>query len=216
MRSGKGIMARVRREMLLPTATVLGPSHPLVETIETLAEARRQLMVVVVILFASLAPASLGTPWAQTAALAAATMICVLATAVLTLRRRRRRQALDLILEGREGLPVAAVEEERRRLLDPRRRTVLGASFENLANDALSAEGWPTGSVVPRPTITAVADQLHDVGSLLRSGPSAARGVALAEYLLSDGTRSPLYGGELTALHHELRRIRFLLASKSH
>ena len=205
-------MALVRGEVLQPTATVLGPSHPLVETIETLAEARRQALTVVVILAASVAPASLGIPWAQTAALSAVAMICVLSAAVLTLRRRRRHQALELILEGREELPVAAVEEERRRLLDPRRRTMLAASFESLADDALSPEGWPIGSVFARSTTAAVADQLRDVGSLLRAGPSRARGVALASSLLTDGTRSPLHRGELGALRRELRRIRFLLA----
>ncbi len=204
----------VRGEVLQPTASVLGPSHPLVETIETLAEARRQAVTVVAILVASLAPASLGVPWAQTAALSAGAMICVLAAAVLTLRRRRRRQALELILEGREALPVAAVEEERRRLLDPRGRTMLAASFESLADDALSPESWPTGSVFPRSTVAAVADQLGDVGSLLRAEPSRARGVALARGLLTDGARSPLHRGELGALRHELRRIRFLLATR--
>jgi hypothetical protein len=208
-------MALVRGELLQPTANVLGPSHPLVETIETLAEARRQALTVVVILAASLAPASLGIPWAQTAALSAAAMICVLLTAVLTLRRQRRRQALELILEGRDELPVAAVEEERRRLLDPRSRAMLAASFEGLADDALSPDRWPTGCVFSRSTIAAVADQLRDVGSLLRAGPRRARGVALARRLLTDGAGSPLHRGELGALRHELRRIRFLLASEA-
>ena len=207
-------MGHVRGEVLQPTATVLGPTHPLVETIETLAEAKRQAITVLVILAASLAPASLGSPWAQTAALSAAAMGCVLAAALVTLRRRRRRQALELILEGREGLPVAAVEEERRRLLDPRGRDSLAASFESLAHDALSPHDWPIGSVFSRSTVAAVAEQLRDVGSLLRAGPSGARGVALARGLLTDGAGSPLHSGELGLLRHELRRIRFLLASR--
>jgi hypothetical protein len=206
-------MTLVPGEVLQPTSTVLGPSHPLAETIETLAEARRQAVTVVVIFAASLAPAAVGIPWAQTAALSAAAMFCVLSTAVLTLRRQRRRQALELILEGREELPVAAVEEERRRLLDPRGRTMLAVSLENLADDALAAESWPNGSVFERSTVVAVADQLHDVGSLLRADPGRARGVALARRLLSDGVGSPLHRGELGALRHELRRIRFLLVS---
>ena len=74
-------MTLVPGEVLQPTSTVLGPSHPLAETIETLAEARRQAVTVVVIFAASLAPAALGIPWAQTAALSAAAMFCVLSTA---------------------------------------------------------------------------------------------------------------------------------------
>jgi hypothetical protein len=201
------------REARPPAASVLGRSHPLVETIETLAEARRQALASGGILLASLAPASVGIPWAQTAVLTAAAMICVLAAADLNLRRRRRRHALELILEGREAMPVAAVEEERRRLLDARRQAMLAASFERLADHAGSQASWPDGSVFQRATIAAVAHELRNVGSLLRSGPSTARGVALARGLLTDGAVSPLHRGEVGALCQELRRISFLLQS---
>jgi hypothetical protein len=92
-------MTLVREEVLQPTATVLGPSHPLVETIETLAEARRQVLAVGVILLVTLP----------------------------------------------------------------------------------------------------------------RSEPTAARGVALARALLTNGALSPLHRGEIGSLRRELRRIRFLL-----
>lgn len=196
-----------------PAASVLGSSHPLVETIETLAEARRQAAGVGAILVASLASAWAGFSWAQTAVLCATAMTCVLAVAVLELRRRKRRHALDLILEGREELPVAAVEEERRRLLDARGRSVLASNFDSLGEDALAAARWPAASVLRRETVAGVADELRDIGSLLRSEPSSARGVALARSLLTDVTRSPLYRREPGALHGELRRIRFLLQS---
>ena len=192
---------------------MLGRSHPLVETIETLAEARRQALAFGGILLAALAPASVGIAWAQTAVLTAAAMICVLAAAGLNLRRRRRRHALELILEGREEMPVAAIEEERGRLLDARRQAMLAASFESLADHAGSQASWPDASVFQRATIAAVAHELRNVGSLLRSGPSIARGVALARSLLTDGAVSPLHRGEMGALSQELRRISFLLQS---
>jgi hypothetical protein len=203
------------REAPPPAETVLGPSHPLVETIETLAEARRQILAVGVILLTSLAPASVGIRWAQTATLSAGAMLCVMAGVVLESRRRLRRHALKLILEGRENIPVAAVEEQRRRLLDGRHRTMLATSFETLADDSVSPGSWPSASAFHRATVAAVADELREVGSLLRSRPSRARGVALAREVLTDGTQSPLYRGEVETSCHELRRIRFLLQSPS-
>ena len=194
-----------------PAASVLGPSHPLVETIETLAEARRQVLAVGVILLITLPLARAGVPWAQTAALSAGAMICVLAAAALNLRCRRRRLALALIVEGREELPVGAVQEERRRLLDARGRRMLAASFDGLADSAATPATWPATSVFQRETVATVADELRDVGSLLRSEPTAARGVALARTLLTNGALSPLHRGEIGTLRRELRRIRFLL-----
>jgi hypothetical protein len=108
---------------------MLGSSHPLVETIETLAEARRQSIAVGVILLASLVPATVGIRWAQTAAVGAGAMLCALAAAEVCSRRRLRRQALALIIEGRETIPVEAVEEQRERLLDGRHRTMLATSL---------------------------------------------------------------------------------------
>jgi hypothetical protein len=140
-------------------------------------------------------------------------MTCALTAAWVTLLRRRRRQALELILEGREKLPIAAVEEQRARLLEPRHRETLAASFEDLAGAALSPDSWPPAYVFECSTVASVAHELRDVGALLRSGPTTARGVALARRLLTDGVHSPLYRDEPTALSHELRRIRFLLAS---
>jgi hypothetical protein len=55
---------------------------------------------------------------------------------------------------------------------------------------------------------------MRGVGSLLRAGPSTARGVALARSLLTDVTWSPLHGRDVAALRHELRRIQFLLAGQ--
>jgi hypothetical protein len=88
---------------------------------------------------------------------------------------------------------------------------MLATSFESLADDAVSPRGWPPASPFPRATVATVADELRDVGSLLRSGPSRARGVALARNVLADGAHSPLHRGEVDGLCRELRRIRFLL-----
>ena len=186
----------------------------LTETIEALAETRREELVIGAILLVSLAPAWADVMWAQTVALAAAALICVLGAAEVILRCRKRREAFELILEGGEEIPVAAIEDARRRLLDSRRRRELAASFESLADDAESPASWPAASVFRRQVIASVTREMHDVGSLLRAGPSQARGVALARTLLTDVTRSPLHRGDVGALRHELGRIRFLLAAR--
>jgi hypothetical protein len=58
--------------------------------------------------------------------------------------------------------------------------------------------------------IRPLADELRAVVALLRQGSASARGVALAERLLTDGG-SALYGHDLVALREELGRLRYLL-----
>jgi hypothetical protein len=100
-----------------------------VDGIETLAEERGQALAVGVILVASLTAAIAGVSGTQTAVLIAAVMLCVLGAATLSMRNRMRTHALELIIEGREDVPVAAVEDERRRLLAPRGRRLLAGSL---------------------------------------------------------------------------------------
>jgi hypothetical protein len=94
-----------------------------VDGIETLAEERGQAPAVGVILVASLIAAIAGVSGTQTAVLIAAVMLCVLGAATLSMRNRMHTHALS------EDVPVAAVEDERRRLLGPRGRRLLAGSF---------------------------------------------------------------------------------------
>jgi len=61
-------------------------------------------------------------------------------------------------------------------------------------------------------TVAAVVDDLQEIVALLRAGGTRARGVALAERLLTEGV-SPLYGYDAIALRDELRRVRYLLTA---
>jgi hypothetical protein len=71
----------------------------------------------------------------------------------------------------------------------------------------------PGPPLFDRAVVGGVADELRELAALLRDEPSSARGVALAWCLLSDGVRSPLHRGDVTALREELRRIHLLRAA---
>jgi hypothetical protein len=62
--------------------------------------------------------------------------------------------------------------------------------------------------------IDAVAGDLRRTAAELRAGAASARGVALAEGLVTRGD-SPLHGREPEPLREELRRIRYLLSDVS-
>jgi hypothetical protein len=129
----------------------------------------------------------------------------------------RRRHALQLILAGDEDLPLDALVPLRRRLEDPRRRELLASSLERYLR---SAERWHRTAPLMRPVGNArlllpVEDEVRAIARLLRAGTvSHVRGVALCEQLLTDGTRSPLYGSDADALRRELGRIRFSLDAR--
>lgn len=129
------------------------------------------------------------------------------------LQQRKRARALDLILEGRERVPVTAVDRERGRLLNPALRSSLAASFDSLVDEALTSRKLPPSYLFQRVVVAAVADELRDVAALLRVEPESARGVALARSLLTDGVMSPLLRGDVAALGQELGRIRYLLGT---
>jgi hypothetical protein len=118
---------------------------------------------------------------------------------------------LALIAAGREDLPLAPVERERGRLLDPRTRSCLAASLESLVEEARHASPLGVRPLFDRLVVAAVADELLEVAELLRVAPSSARGIALVWCLIWDGVESPLHRGDVAELRGELGRIRYLL-----
>ena len=62
--------------------------------------------------------------------------------------------------------------------------------------------------------VRAVAEDLRALAAILRAGPASARGIALAEQLLTWGG-SKLHGHEPEPLREELRRVRYLLEQPS-
>jgi hypothetical protein len=189
----------------------LGPDHPLVRVQDALKAVVWQSLAISCVLAASLIALAGGAVWAPGIAGSAGLVLLVLGAVGTLLRQRRRDHVLALIAEGREELPVEAVERERGRLLDRRTRSRLAASFDSLVEEAVLPPVVPGPPLFDRAVVGGVADELRELAALLRDEPSSARGVALAWCLLSDGVRSPLHRGDVTALREELRRILHLL-----
>ena len=198
-------------------SALLGAEHPLVRALDALAALTRQTLAVTGALAACALAAAAGATWARAAALGAAVVLVVLAALAAALLRQARRRALDLIAEGREWLPLAAVAHERRRLLRPRTRARLASGLAEVLEEALIPRAVPVASaslLADARVLRENASELCAVAALVRTAPASAGGVALVERLLTDGC-SPLYGKEVGPLREELRRARFLLQSQA-
>ena len=211
MRLATPLHAALRQTARPSARAVLGPDHPLVRVQDALKAVLCQSLAISCVLAASLIALAGGAVWAPGIAGSAGLVLLALGAVGALLRQRRRDHVLALIAEGREELPVEAVERERHRLLDRRTRSRLAASFESLVEEAAQPPVVPAPPLFDRTVVGGVADELRELAALLRDEPASARGVALAWCLLSDGVRSPLHRGDVTALREELRRILHLL-----
>ena len=170
-----------------------------------------QSVVVATMVAASLSAVLAGVSEAR-AAVVAALVAQIAVTWRLVLRASARRDiVLDLIVDGREALPLRSVARERRRLLDRRHRVLLARALDALREEAaiplVRRSSLPLYS---RRVVAAVAPELEETAQALRRSDASVRGVALSERLLS-GHDSPLYGDDADRLREELRRVRFLL-----
>ena len=98
-------------------SAVLGSEHPLTRVMRAEQVLGRHALAVVLMLAAALAGWAERLAWAPAAAIGAAAALLALGVVAAVLRQRAHWEALELIAEGREGLPIAPVERERRRLL---------------------------------------------------------------------------------------------------
>jgi hypothetical protein len=192
----------------------LGSDHPLTRVHDRLAQLARQLLVVGALVAVAIAATLASLPQARPYALVAAVAQAVLAVRAALLGQRRKQLALDLIIEGRGDLPLAAVARQQRRLLDWRTRSRLAAGCESLLEEALLGPKRlvPGPPVVAIAVVAAVAKELNDIIGPLRADDASARGIAFAERLLRDGGSS-LYGRDVAALRADLGRARYLLLS---
>jgi hypothetical protein len=129
-----------------------------------------------------------------------------------SLRVERREQCLELVIAGREDLPLAAVARERRRLGSPRRQAQLATCLENLADVATHkpCRRERQRPIHSRRVLTAAEPDLRGVVTRLRAGGGELRGVALLDRLITSGA-SPLYGESVDPLREELARGSYLL-----
>jgi hypothetical protein len=154
-----------------------------------------------------------GGRWASGLVCSSGAVLIVLSLLLAVRVQARRDCVIDVILEGGEALPVAVVRRARRRLVSSRNRVGLAQSLEEMVREA-AAPRTGRGRIVPslfEPRVVAqVADELLELGALLRTGQVSARGVASLERLVSYAT-SPLYGHDVAALRAELCRVQGVL-----
>jgi hypothetical protein len=192
---------------------LLGASHPLVGVLRHSDTAFEQLVSVTAAQAAGLVFLAGDLRFGLSLAIAGVVVQVGLGCRLAALRARRRELCLELIIVGRQALPLACVDRERRRLLDPRTSKRLATSVDEMLD--IAARPLPVHPAV-RPifyvrVIRRLAPQLRQVASLLRGGPTCVRGVAAVEWLLTSPA-SPLYGVEVEPLRQELGRARYLLS----
>jgi hypothetical protein len=190
----------------------LGARDPLVGVLRRSDTVLEQLVSVTAVQAAGLVFLSGELKFGLALALAAVVVQLGLGCRLAALRARRRELCLELIVAGRQALPLACVDGQRRRLLDPRARERLATSIDEIVNTA--SRPLPLHPAV-RPifyvgVIRRVAPELYQVASLLRGDAPCVRGVAAVEWLLTSPA-SPLYGVDVEPLRQELGRVRYLL-----
>ena len=191
---------------------LLGAGHPLVGLLRRSDTVLEQLVSVTAVQAAGLVFLSGELKFGLSLPLAALVVQVGLGCRLAALRARRRELCLELIMAGREALPLACVDRERRRLLDPVTGERLATSIDEIVNSA--SRPLPLHPAV-RPifyvrVIRRVAPELCEVASLLRGDAPRIRGVAAVEWLLTSPA-SPLYGADVEPLRQELGRVRYLL-----
>lgn len=187
-------------------------NHPFARAAEAVGYTFRQCVYVAAVLVGSVIALIEGRPWATSLAGSAGAVLLTLAVLLAAHLQAQRDCAIELVLEGRESLRVAAVERQRQRLLSQRTRYALASRLGDLLEQASAGRRFRL--IAPplfEPTIVrTVANELGDVIESLRSEGISACGVARAERLVERAV-SPLYGQDAEALREELRRVHELL-----
>jgi hypothetical protein len=189
-------------------AELLGPNHPLVRGHELRGDLWRQSLVSGAAVLLGATGVASGRVWGLPLLVAAVIVQVGLGVGLALLAGLQRERARDLIIAGRGGLPLPALERELRRLQRPRLRAGLADALEDLVG---AAERWPRILPTARPVfdprlVRAAAAELRALAARLRASTVAVGAVARVERLLTSGA-SPLYGREREALRHELMRI---------
>jgi hypothetical protein len=192
---------------------LLGLTSPLVRTLDRLSLLVKQTLVVSVLLSASVVALLEGDRSALPLVIAAATVHVGLVVDAAFVALRKRELAVDLIMEGRGQLPIPAIERERRRLLEPRRRHELAAWLDATRIEAQQPIRRPrcAAPIFDVRVVRAVSSELATIAATLRAGDVGVRGVAMTERLLRDGG-SWLYRDDVNALRDHLHRIQYLFA----
>jgi len=191
-------------------AALLGPTHPLARALEDRSREIERVMVSAAVL-AGAGGATLTASAAPSLSIAAAIALSAFGVRLAFICDRVRCEALRAVIDGRDGVPLACLRAERRRLEDPRHQEHLAAWAEALAH--VHAEA-PAPSIWSVRVLRAAEPELREVARLLRAGHTGTRGVAMLDQLLRSGA-TPLYGNDERALVEQLRRIRYHLCARA-
>ena len=176
-RDGFGMMRRPRlhasRRMVLATVSAL-VCAPVIRCCARLRRCGTRCArgYVAAVLAGSVIALIEGRSWASPLALSAAGVLLVLGVLLAAHLQRERDRAIELILEGREGVPVAAVQRQRRRLSSKRTRLGLASSFEDILEEASTrrrVQFRPLSPLFEPRVVRAVTNELRGVIALLRS-----------------------------------------------
>lgn len=223
-RSRQGFWAVTRRSRGAPSQRrapggagcgELRANHPLSRAIEAVRYTDRQWVHVAAVLIGSTIAGAEGDGWALPLMGSAGSVLVVLTLLLAARRQRERDGAIGSILDGRELVPIAPVERQRRRLLSDRTRRGLASSLEEKLFQASGGRSLgPRFIQVPcdRLVVSQVADEITEVVGLLRRPSVSSRGVARAERLV-ERALSPLYGRDVDALREEFWCVRDLLGN---
>jgi hypothetical protein len=192
---------------------LLGAGHPLVAVLYACGQAIEGIAAVAAVQLGALALWWVNPSYGRALTLGAGAVQVALGLRWADLRVQRRELCLELVIAGREHLPLPAVARERRRLASHRHKAELAICLENLADIATRKprRGERQRPIYSREVMTATEAQLRGVAARLRAGGGELRGVALVDRLITSGA-SPLYGERVGPLRDELARARYLLA----
>ena len=222
MRSPRHQLSAARRNVRVTERTdgdrasaerLLGTTHPLAAVLRRFDLALEALVAVTAAQAAGVVFLSGGSRFGLSLAVAGLVVQVALCLRLADCRARLRELCLELIVVGRERLPLACIERERRRLLDSRTSRQLARSIEEMLRVAADPTRVPvrTRPLFSVGVIRAVAPELRQVATLLRGEDARVRGVAAVERLLSSPA-TPLYGFRVEPLRQELGRARYLLS----
>ncbi len=205
---------RLTRQPPRSPAELLGPNHPVARGDRLRRDFWRQSVVTAATLVTGASAYVGGRGWGLPLLIAAAIVELGLGLALALHVGLQRERARELIIAGRDDLPLALLQRERRRLLRPRQTRSLARALEDLVG---AAERWPTLIQTCRPVfdprlVRVEGPQLRAIAARLRVSRVSARTAARLVRLLTSGA-SPLYGREPDELRRELRLIESELAS---
>jgi hypothetical protein len=196
-------------------AELLGSEHPLARALDRRSALRLELAVAGVLLTAAVVGVGEGARGAAAVALGAVVAVAVAGVRMLLTSTRIRSLVLELLVEGRESVPLREVQAERCRLRDVRRRQRDADWLVRVADGrdlGLAAPGGGSALISAR-VVKGARDELLAVAAVLRDDTSAVQGLALAEQIAREPW-SPLYGRDTRALREACSRARYLSSAQ--